>query len=799
MLAYTLKRLLAGVVTVFFIATATFAAMHAVPGDPLTSGKARSAEIRANLKARYGLDRPVLVQYGVFLRNMAKGDFGISFTQQNRSVNDIIREHFPVSAILGVLALLFATVGGVLLGSVTARFRGRWADRSTLFFVVLGISVPGFVFAALSQLGVLVLNQRAGGTVLPVAGWGTFGHMLLPALTLGIGTLAFLTRLMRSSLLEIVNQDYIRTAKAKGLPPWRIFLSHQLRNGILPVITLLGPGARRDHDGRVRRGERVRDPRARALLRPGGPAARLHRDHGAHRLLRRVPRADGGPRRHRLRLRRSADPRREGGRVTARDSGPAGESVADAARARGAAAGAGALRPEDFVPVARAGLDRGPTRPSLSYWRDAWLRLKKNRQATVSLVIVCALLLFTLAGPLLWRVNPSKPELSRLSEPPRWDNRAEVLAEPPPFEELVAPGVPPAPEADGATLAAPASLAVVGRPTVEAVRLRWSPVPGAAGYLVYRSTSEPAGDYLGLPMGEVPAGNVVSFEDAFNLEPTTYWYSVVATNGAESRRAATLEVKLTPGISLVDAKTIDPGAKPGDVVARPRRPLGTDFLGRDLLARLMSGARVSLFIGFTAPLLAILIGVVLGGVSGYFGGRVDHWLMRFTDFVLALPFLLFMILFKVAFGSGPGESGVAPMLVAMIVLSWTGAARLTRGQVLQLREREFVQASRLLGARPAYLILRHLLPNTLGVILVSLTFAIPSAIFTEAFLSFIGMGVAAPTASWGSMCNDGIKTFLVYPHEFLFPAAAISVTVLAFNLLGDGLRDALDPRMRSVE
>jgi ABC-type dipeptide/oligopeptide/nickel transport system permease component len=140
-----------------------------------------------------------------------------------------------------VLALLFATVGGVLLGSVTARFRGRWADRSTLFFVVLGISVPGFVFAALSQLGVLVLNQRAGGTVLPVAGWGTFGHMLLPALTLGIGTLAFLTRLMRSSLLEIVNQDYIRTAKAKGLPPWRIFLSHQLRNGILPVITLLGP------------------------------------------------------------------------------------------------------------------------------------------------------------------------------------------------------------------------------------------------------------------------------------------------------------------------------------------------------------------------------------------------------------------------------------------------------------------------------------------------------------------------------------------------------------------------------
>ncbi|MGB8930190.1 MAG: ABC transporter permease, partial [Anaeromyxobacteraceae bacterium] len=341
-------------------------------------------------------------------------------------------------------------------------------------------------------------------------------------------------------------------------------------------------------------------------------------------------------------------------------------------------------------------------------------------------------------------------------------------------------------------------LRVLDEPTVEAVRLRWEPVPGAEGYLVYRSTSRPGGDYLGLPMGEVEAGRVVSFEDAFNLEPTTYWYSVVARDGAEGP-PATVKVALRPGIPLVEARTIDPHARPGDTVARPRRPLGTDFLGRDVLARLLSGGRISLFIGFTAPLLAILIGVLIGGLSGYFGGLVDAWLMRITDFVMALPFLLFMILFRVALGVGPGESGVGPMLFAMILLSWTGAARLTRGQVLQLREAEFVQAARLLGARPRLLLLRHLLPNTLGVVLVSLTFAIPSAIFTEAFLSFIGMGVVPPTASWGSMCNDGIKTFLVYPHEFIAPAVAISVTVLAFNLLGDGLRDALDPRLRSVE
>jgi oligopeptide transport system permease protein len=483
--------------------------------------------------------------------------------------------------------------------------------------------------------------------------------------------------------------------------------------------------------------------------------------------------------------------------MTAGGTGPAGGAAA-APGAPGATPPR-AVAPADFAPATRGDVARGPARPSLSYWTDAWLRLRKNRQAILSLVIVCGLVLFTLVGPLLWRLDPNRPELSRIDEPPRWDTRAEVLAEPPPFEETILPDVPASPAADGARLPAPASLAPIGRPTVESVRLRWAPVPGAAGYLVYRSTSRPGGDYLGLPMGEVTGGNVVSFEDAFNLEPATYWYSVVATNGAESRAAATIQVELTPGISLVDAKVFDPQARPGDVVSRPMRPLGTDFLGRDLLARLMSGARVSLFIGFVAPFVYILIGVLLGGFSGYAGGRVDHWIMRVTDFVLALPFLLFMILFKVAFGSGPGESGIGPMLVAMIVLSWTGAARLARGQVLQLREREFVQAARLLGARPGYLIVRHLLPNTLGVILVSLTFAIPGAIFTEAFLSFIGMGVAAPTASWGSMCSDGIKVFLVHPHEFLFPAAAISVTVLAFNLLGDGLRDALDPRMRSVE
>ncbi len=241
MLYYTFKRLIAGIITVWFIATATFIAMHQVPGDPLMNDKAVPDEIRANLEAKYGLDKPVTEQYFIFIGNMLKGDFGISFTQQNRKVNDIIRDHFPVSATLGVLAIFFAATGGVLWGALTAIYRNRLPDIIIMFLVILGISVPSFVFAALGQLMLVNINSLFGRSIIPVAGWGTFSHMLVPAMVLGLGTMALLTRLMRSSMLEVVNEDYIKTARAKGLSPVRIFFFHQLRNAILPVVTVLGP------------------------------------------------------------------------------------------------------------------------------------------------------------------------------------------------------------------------------------------------------------------------------------------------------------------------------------------------------------------------------------------------------------------------------------------------------------------------------------------------------------------------------------------------------------------------------
>jgi len=456
-----------------------------------------------------------------------------------------------------------------------------------------------------------------------------------------------------------------------------------------------------------------------------------------------------------------------------------------------------------FEPATRDGSAQTLSRPSLSYWSDAWLRLKKNKQALTSLWIIIGLLLFTTVGPVLWTTPPAEQNLLRIAETPNLGVTIPVVAPLEEYQEVVVSEHLPAPAdptaVQASSLTAPQNVTVTGEAITQGVRLRWDPVLNADSYVIYRSLYEPWGDRYGVPMGETDAGNKVSYQDQFDLKGRTYYYTVVPrVNFEEGPKGSTLAVTVSPSASVTEAQTLSPSLQAGEKLQLPARPLGTDYLGRDLLSRIMQGARVSLFIGFVAPLLSVAFGIVIGGIAGYFGGRIDAVLMRITDFVLALPFLLFMILFKIVLGAAPGENGILPMLVSMIALSWTGSARLTRGQILQLRESEFVQASRLMGAKPLYLIFRHLLPNTLGVILVSLTFAIPSAIFTEAFLSFIGMGVQPPTASWGSLCFEGLSSLEATPHQFLFPAVFISITVLAFNLLGDGLRDALDPKMRSL-
>lgn len=219
--------------------------------------------------------------------------------------------------------------------------------------------------------------------------------------------------------------------------------------------------------------------------------------------------------------------------------------------------------------------------------------------------------------------------------------------------------------------------------------------------------------------------------------------------------------------------------------------LGTDNLGRDLATRICYGARISLSIGVIASLINLGIGVLYGGIAGYFGGRVDSVMMRIVDILYGIPLLLYVILLMVVL-----KPGLLNVFLALGLVYWLRMARIVRAQVLGLKELEYVLAARVLGASHRRLIFGHLLPNSLGPIIITLTLSIPEAIFTEAFLSFIGLGVSAPMASWGVLASEGVVTLRSYPFQLLAPAIAISLTMLGFNFLGDGLRDALDPRMR---
>lgn len=218
---------------------------------------------------------------------------------------------------------------------------------------------------------------------------------------------------------------------------------------------------------------------------------------------------------------------------------------------------------------------------------------------------------------------------------------------------------------------------------------------------------------------------------------------------------------------------------------------GTDDLGRDIFVRVMYGARISLSVGLVAAFINLTIGVIYGGVAGYYGGSVDNIMMRIVDVLYSVPMMLYVILLMVVLGKG-----LTNVFITLGIIYWVGMARIVRGQVLSLKEQEFVLAARAAGASKNRIILRHLIPNCMGQIIVTLTLSIPEAIFTEAFLSFIGLGVASPMSSLGTLCNDALTTYRSYPYQIFIPALAICITMIAFNLFGDGLRDALDPKMR---
>lgn len=385
----------------------------------------------------------------------------------------------------------------------------------------------------------------------------------------------------------------------------------------------------------------------------------------------------------------------------------------------------------EFVDRSGAGAGEQP-RESLTYWKDVWRRFRKNKLALVGLCLIVLILLLALVGPVLSSHSYSDQNLA--------------LGNIPPILRVTDLG-------QGSKIYVQESLYQIIRVTDR------GEVLGPAALL--------KNDTIGRRKVFEVDGNEVTLD-----------YSMAREAGSAKK----YELYLNGSKVMGGSKT----------VLNRSNLLGTDKLGRDVLARTLYGGRISLLVGIVSALITMLVGVAYGGVSGYEGGTVDNVMMRIVDLLNSIPLMLIVILLMVV----TNRSDVGIVILTISLVYWLPMARQVRGQVMSLKEQEFVLAAKALGAPKSRIIFRHLIPNAMGPIVVSMMMSIPQAIFTESFLSFVGLGVAAPAASWGTLANDALGGIRSYPYLLIVPSVAIALTMFAFNFVGDGLRDALDPRQR---
>ncbi len=372
------------------------------------------------------------------------------------------------------------------------------------------------------------------------------------------------------------------------------------------------------------------------------------------------------------------------------------------------------------------------TRPSMTYWQDAWRRLKKNKFSMLGLIIIAILFAFAVFGPMISNFSYSDQDLGLTNLPPRFD-----------IHEI-----------------------------------------DEDSFVYVRS------DYVLIEVsekGEILSRIPVAEDNIFEK------FRIYNIDGKEVKIDYTLAArnKDIPDAPKFELTVNGENIEVANRVFNKTYWFGTDSHGRDLFVRVLYGARISLAIALVAATVNFFIGVLYGGISGYAGGRTDNIMMRIVDIISTVPLMLYVIMLMVVMGSG-----LKTIMVTLGTVYWVRMARIVRGQVLSLKEQEYVLAAKTLGATTWRILVRHLIPNAMGPIIVALTMQIPQAIFTESFLSFIGLGVSAPMASWGTLANDALGGLRSYAYQLFFPSIAICITMLAFNFLGDGLRDALDPRLR---